>query len=195
MKLDKNTLDNIEQLAKEKTSITSILKHFGFVSSTRNIKQIREFLKSQGIDTSHFYVGHPRKYDVINKKCPICGNVFESLSGHPREKVTCSGSCSNTYFARKKQGNKKYTWYRTICFKYHKKECVVCKENKAVDVHHFDSNKKNNLPENLIPICPTHHQYWHSKHRHLIFDKVNQFREEFINSGKKEIKLPWIKNV
>jgi len=49
--------------------------------------------------------------------------------------------------------------YRTICFNYHKKKCVCCEESLIVEVHHFDENKENNSPDNLIPLCPTHHRY------------------------------------
>jgi hypothetical protein len=62
---------------------------------------------------------------------------------------------------------------------YHKKECVVCGENNIVEVHHLDGNSKNNLPKNLIPLCPTHHQYWHSKFKHLVVDKINQYINNF----------------
>jgi hypothetical protein len=48
-------------------------------------------------------------------------------------------------------------------------------------------NKKNNNPENLIPMCATHHVYWHSKHRHLIKDRVEKYRNEFIKTKKRKI--------
>lgn len=42
-------------------------------------------------------------------------------------------------------------------------------------VHHLDENKKNNNYKNLIPMCPTHHQYMHSRHKYLIEDEVNEY--------------------
>ena len=36
-------------------------------------------------------------------------------------------------------------------------------------------NENNNDPENLIPLCPTHHQYLHSRYRNLIIDKINEY--------------------
>ena len=74
--------------------------------------------------------------------------------------------------------NTKDTSYRVICFTYHEKKCVVCGEDKIVAVHHFDENHENNDPMNLIPLCPTHHGYWHSKWRHLIESAVNEYREQ-----------------
>lgn len=53
--------------------------------------------------------------------------------------------------------------YRTICFQYHDRQCIVCGEREIVDVHHRDRNPLNNVPENLIPLCPTHHRYCHTR--------------------------------
>ena len=50
-----------------------------------------------------------------------------------------------------------------------------CKEKNIVEVHHYDENKKNNSPSNLIPLCPTHHQYYHSRFKHLVQDKINDY--------------------
>ena len=76
--------------------------------------------------------------------------------------------------------NWKENSYRTTCFHFHKKECIVCGENKIVEVHHLDENNKNNSPNNLIPLCPTHHKYLHSNYRYLIEDKVNEYIKDFI---------------
>jgi 5-methylcytosine-specific restriction endonuclease McrA len=82
------------------------------------------------------------------------------------------------FFAKKRNKPEKYKNYRTICFKNHKKICVVCGEDKIVTVHHMDEDHQNNDPKNLVPLCPTHHHYWHSKYRELIRTKV----EEYINN-------------
>jgi len=94
------------------------------------------------------------------KICPVCSNK------HTKTSVTCSYSCSNKFFrSGENNGNWKQEAYRSTCFQYHKKECVVCSENKIVTVHHLNENHSDNRPENLIPLCPTHHQYFHSKYR------------------------------
>ena len=130
------------------------------------------------------------KYPKIKKICPICENEFETRLGHPREKTVCSHSCANTYF-RSGESNPNYKTdneltgivkYTTICFRYHEKKCVCCDERNIVEVHHYDGNKKNDLPENLIPLCPTHHQYWHSKFRHLIKAKIDDYIKIFKES-------------
>jgi hypothetical protein len=124
-----------------------------------------------------------RKYELIEKKCPVCGKKFEALKGNKREKVVCSRSCSNTYF-RSGENNPNYKdgfdgdkRYRKICFKHHPKKCCICGFDHIVEVHHRDCNKNNNNPENLIPLCPNHHRMFHSKYRQLVSPLI----EDYIN--------------
>ena len=118
------------------------------------------------------------KWKKIIKNCPICSTEFETQKGHPREKTTCGYSCSNTYFNGKTR-NINFKNYRTICFKNHKRECVVCGESNVVAAHHIDNNHNNNNPSNLVPLCPTHHQYWHSRHRQLIESTVIEYMDNW----------------
>ena len=119
---------------------------------------------------------------LITKICPVCGESF-SYNRSEREKTTCSHACSNTYFrSGKNNGSWKDDSYRTTCFLYHKKECVICGEKHIVAVHHYDNNHKNNNEENLIPMCPTHHQYMHSNHKDLIKETVDEYRNNFIKN-------------
>ena len=37
---------------------------------------------------------------------------------------------------------------------------------------------KNNEIENLIPLCPTHHQYMHSRHKDEIQHIINEYVEK-----------------
>lgn len=86
-----------------------------------------------------------RKYKRVDKQCPVCDSAFEARIGHPKEKTTCSQSCSNTYFnygntreAREKKSRslKKYNkpnpppnkngYKKDYCKIYSYKECVVC---------------------------------------------------------------------
>jgi hypothetical protein len=130
---------------------------------------------------------HPR----VTKTCPVCRQEFVTVSPHPKEKTTCSRSCSNTFFrsglnngnhvrrlTRIEKGTAKRI-HIIICWKHHQHECVVCGESLIVDVHHFNGDHADNRPENLVPLCPTHHKYWHSQHRHLILEKVNAYVTKF----------------
>ena len=122
----------------------------------------------------------------MSNPCPVCGKLKKDLHN-----TTCSNSCANTHF-RSGINNPNYKGgenrnsrgeapYRVICFSYHKKECVICGEDLIVEVHHLDGVKENNAPENLIPICSTHHKYWHSRHKHLIENEVLEYAEDFKN--------------
>lgn len=113
-------------------------------------------------------INNPENTDV--KICPVCFIKFKGTS------VTCSHSCSNTYFrSGKNNPNWKDESYRSTCFSFHKKECIICGEENIVAVHHLDEDRSNNSIENLIPLCPTHHQYWHSRFKYIIEDKVLEY--------------------
>lgn len=108
---------------------------------------------------------------TIIKHCIVCNNVLKN-----KNTVTCGYACSNTHHRTgENSGNYKGTSYRSICFKHHLKSCIICGETKIVAVHHLDENHLNDDPANLIPMCPTHHQYWHSKYKYLIIDKVTNY--------------------
>lgn len=114
--------------------------------------------------------------------CPKCG-----VLKHP-SKQTCSTSCYNSLFRRGENNPNYQTFknYRTTCFIHHEKKCCVCGWDLIVEVHHFDGNRDNNDPSNLIPMCPNHHQLWHSGKRELIRDVVEEYHNSFsytINDG------------
>lgn len=112
------------------------------------------------------------------KPCSICGNPIKNY----KSSKTCGYSCSNTKFrSGPNNPNCREESYRTTCFHFHQKKCVVCNETNIVEVHHLDENNKNNEPSNLIPLCPTHHQYWHSRFRPLIQEQVDSYVLNWIN--------------
>lgn len=104
------------------------------------------------------------------KICPVCEKEFVGKS------VTCSHSCSNVYFSHIRNKPERYKNYVTICFKHHEKKCIVCGEEKIVSVHHLNGKHNDNRPENLIPLCPTHHQYVHSRYK----DEVQLIIDDYI---------------
>lgn len=115
---------------------------------------------------------------ITNIICPVCSISFKPKS---KNQVTCSRSCSNTHF---RSGVNHHAYdpdnqnYRTLCFAHHPKVCIICGEDKIVAVHHYDENHENNNIKNLVPLCPTHHQYMHSRYKSLIESAV----EEWVNS-------------
>ena len=56
---------------------------------------------------------------------------------------------------------------------------MYCGEDKIVEVHHYDGNRSNNKPINLVPLCPTHHRYWHSKYKYIVKDVVDIYVNNF----------------
>ena len=115
------------------------------------------------------------------RTCPVCEqqSVFSG--------TTCSRSCSNKMFKRRKKEfvapkeKEKIVRYRTICFKHHGKKCIVCGEDKIVAAHHINENHHDNRPENLVPLCPTHHSYMHSRYKVEIEHYIESFVEKIQN--------------
>jgi hypothetical protein len=106
------------------------------------------------------------------KKCCVCD---KPIKNYKYSKGTCSHSCSNTHFKELRNKPEKYTQYATICWHYHVKECIVCKESNIVAVHHYNENHNDNTLSNLVPLCPTHHQYMHSRFKIQIQHIVDEY--------------------
>lgn len=109
----------------------------------------------------------------------ICGTQFNAKW---TTKIYCSKKCSahaNRYKPRKDNV------YQTICFRYHEKKCVICDEKLIIAVHHYNKDHNDNRPENLVPMCPTHHMYMHSQYKNMIEDVVANYVEEFMRDKSK----------
>jgi hypothetical protein len=174
---------NLDLIVKESFSYSEVARKLGYTYLNGTIlRKIKEKLKN--CDCSHFdKYKRTKKYKRIEKECPVCHKKFMAKEGHKREKQTCSYACSNVFFrSDKNNGNWKQDAYRSTCFLYHKKRCVCCDEKKIVEVHHLDGNRKNNDPSNLIPLCPTHHQYWHSSYKKEVEGCVNEYIKNWLET-------------
>ncbi len=177
-----NDLSNFNTLGELKN-------YFNLPNNGQTTRIIKEYINIHNLSIVHFDYGKSkRKYVTITKNCPVCNKEFQTKQNHKREKITCSHSCSNTHF-RSKENHPNWNSdadnkYRDIRFKDHKKECIICGESVIVAVHHYDCNHNNNSPENLIPICPTHHCYIHSNYNYLIQNKVDEYYNNFIKTYK-----------
>ena len=161
-------------------SLSDVCRHFDWPANGTYLRKVKEIVSK--LDCSHFR--RKFKYKRITKVCPVCSSTFETQEGHIREKTTCSYACSNTYFrSGKNNANWRDDTYRSTCFLYHKKICVVCSEDKIVEVHHLDEDKSNNDPSNLVPLCPTHHQYWHSRYKDEVESIVINYIEDWKSKG------------
>jgi hypothetical protein len=174
MKYDK---EKLEAIIRDSSSYNDVsMKYHGYCNA-KSTNQIRSFAFNNTIDTTHFdKSAKTRKYKVVEKVCPVCGTKFNTRKDHEKEKITCSHKCANTYFrSGEDNGNWSDDRYTTTCFAHHDKKCVICGEENIVAVHHYDGNHDNNKPENLVPMCPTHHQYMHSRFVVLIKEKVDSY--------------------
>ena len=119
------------------------------------------------------------------KICPVCGDPIKDYKNN----TTCSSKCARQHFSEMYHEFAQIPWkdrsltYREICFRHHKKQCIVCGETLLVEVHHYDWNHSNDEPENLIPLCPTHHKYLGSQHKHLIEEQVDEYHKTFCQRG------------
>lgn len=117
---------------------------------------------------------------VVNKLdriCPVCGNLYKDNS------FACSFPCEQAILSGH-HIELCESYYRKICFRYHNHKCFACNETLILDVHHYDKNRKNNSPNNLIPICPTHHRYIHNKkyQKHPYTLKIKEQLDDFMEN-------------
>lgn len=134
-----------------------------YCSSTIGVSNIKKHEESCYLNPSNI------------KLCEVCN---APIKDYKKSKGTCSHSCSNKFFKTLRNKPEKYKNYVTICFSFHKKECIVCKENKIVAVHHYNEDHYDNRIENLVPLCPTHHQYMHSQFKCEIVEIVDNYVKE-----------------
>lgn len=126
-------------------------------------------------------LGPIEKFTVACECCSVEFEVAEYAKQHPRkDKYFCSRSCACSIGGKAKalkHHSDEVAKYTTVAWRHHEKRCIICSEDKIVAVHHFDENHHNNDPRNLIPMCPTHHQYMHSRFKNEILDQVLNYIE------------------
>lgn len=153
---------------------------------------LREVKRGNGKFCSHScvatYTASKKPKKKPNVQCAHCGKEFYKSESKKKKSKSglffCSRACKDT--AQRVGGIREIMPshygtsknYRSICFAHHEKVCVVCGEDKIVAVHHYDHNHHNDDPKNLVPLCPTHHQYVHSSYKHLVEKQI----EEYLNN-------------
>lgn len=157
------TEDNFKHICSISTSIKEVITKLGGSDNGKWRSLVRSLSKKFNLDLPK-YSG--TKWKVITKECPVCKKNFETFMGHEREKITCSHSCSNTFF-RSGINNGNYkdegTNYRKTCIETHGSACLLCGFDLVIEAHHIDGNRKNNNQKNLVPLCPNHHRLIHTK--------------------------------
>lgn len=159
--------------------------HFRPSSSQRNWQEINKRKIKCSFCNEEFGITNVSKHEescYLNPKNTIsCVECNLPIKNYKTSKGTCSHSCSNKHFRKLRNKPENYSRYTTICWEYHEKKCVVCGEEKIVAVHHYDENHNNDAPENLVPLCPTHHQYVHSRYEDEVIDKIDKYVVQFKN--------------
>jgi hypothetical protein len=178
--------NDFKNIVSKSYSKSDVCRYMGLPINGLGLRKVTNLIKEYDVDVSHFDSGRSKriKHTRFLKKCPVCETEFEVSV--KTDKTTCSHSCANTYFrSNVNNPNWKDSSYRSTCFLYHKKECVICGEDKIIDVHHYDGDKNNNNPENLVPLCPTHHMYVHSRYKNLVINELDIYLENWKINFKK----------
>src|ERR1035437_2169816 len=98
------SLEELQKIISESIDKVEFAKKLGFHYSNGQIyKKIDDLISQYNLSEDHFdssaKVKARRKYPIIKKNCPICNTEFKTSIGNSEERVTCSYSCSNKYFA------------------------------------------------------------------------------------------------
>lgn len=185
-RFDKISNEDFINVFNKASQKADIIRYFNLPENGVSRRFINNKIKELNLDMNIIKENYFNKYH-IKKVCPVCGKTFyTSTAKKASRKICCSYACSNTHF-RSGENNGRYTnkpSYVKLCFRHHPHKCCVCGEEHIVAVHHYDENHYNNSPENLVPLCPTHHSYWHSRFKELIKDKVDEYVKNFIKNHK-----------
>jgi len=105
--------------------------------------------------------------------CSICDkSIYKSYKSKNKDgKMFCGKSCSAIYnnSLRDIKEEKHPNWvggnnsYQIIARRRYKEECAICgiKDKYCLNTHHIDSDRDNNIAENLIILCANCHAKVH----------------------------------
>jgi len=96
-----SNIENFKQIVGESNGVGEICRRYNFSDNGKSRKLIKSKINEFKLDISHFGLkNHHRKYQPIQKECPVCKNTFQTLKGHAKETKTCSHKCANRLFAK-----------------------------------------------------------------------------------------------
>lgn len=109
-------------------------------------------------------------------ECPRCRRMLPHHS-----KGLCK-PCYNYVFFIETTRDHNYRKYHNISPELYRKltqKCLICGFDKYVVLHHRDENHKNNSEDNLIGLCPNHHQMIHTlKWKQEVLSQIRQALSE-----------------
>jgi hypothetical protein len=158
---------NLSNLINKSLCLSDVLRILGYSTHGRYTKGLKQFCEINNIDISHFTKNGKHAVEYITKTCPQCNTKFSFKKSE--QKQTCSHACANKFFAYKQGAKNKKdgtSSYINVATKYYQENnkpiiCCVCGTDEILDVHHFDEDRLNNSPDNLVFICPNHHAMYH----------------------------------
>ena len=123
---------------------------------------------------------HRQQENKVKLTCQNCGKIFPRMVSKRRsEFVFCNRKCkdeaqriggvSGIMPPHYSTGNIHTLTYRNIYRRLHQIEKLVCKRcgycefECGIDIHHIDGNRKNNMGDNLVPLCSPCHRALHFK--------------------------------
>lgn len=100
----------------------------------------------------------------IEMKCEYCGIVIfrrpSDIKSNQTGKFYCSQKCGNRHKADQMHTPESNS-YRLKAMKQHLHICACCgwnEDERILEVHHIDANRRHNEIENLIILCPICHR-------------------------------------
>lgn len=163
-------------------TVSQYANHVRWCDQNPKVQQYKEDNITRGKSLGNQRFGNIIEFKVCCANCEKEFVVKEREFLFPtKEKYFCSRNCANATGGKAKAEKHHYDEianYTTVAWRYHDKKCVVCGEYKIVAVHHLNENHNDNDPKNLIPLCPTHHQYMHSRYKVEIQDIVLEYVKE-----------------
>jgi hypothetical protein len=117
-----------------------------------------------------------QRRNKVRVVCPECGK--ERWCRQSKVRRYCSMACYQSRRDREHQERivqgHVFASSRSVRGGAMKDNCQLCGYNKCpgiLQLHHLDQNKKNNVPENMLCVCPTCHMEIH------FYDKTGPYRE------------------
>lgn len=158
LKYTKNTVDVISEYKNRKTKVRVRCKVCGFEW------EICPSIIMPNTMSQHSFSGCPNcKYEEV--ECKWCHKKIRRLKSellkNPNSFRYCSKDCANKHKNSLVYCEVDGSNYRRNAFIVYPHKCDICgwnEDERILEVHHLDENRKNNKIENLRILCPICHK-------------------------------------
>lgn len=126
-----SNIDKFKCVVSQSNGTGDICRKYSFCDNGKSRQTIKKYIAELNLNTNHFGLNsYKKKYETIYKECPTCKVTFQTQKNHPREKVTCSIKCSNSFFKDKRYNdeiNKKRSDRLKLISVLKPKKEIICK--------------------------------------------------------------------